>query len=309
MLSERTAYFGRLRSELHLGGAEDEVLRELADHVDDVVEDLVREGVSPARASAIAIGQLGRPQTLAHLLRQAHFVARWHETLLGAAPMLLVAALIGLRLWQWPIAAALAAIIIVSVTLYGLWRGRPAWFYPWAGVALTFPLVAGYVAFELVRSGPLPYERAGLDVTLLGFFGGLLYFPVGLLVVSGAVLVAVRRDWLDASILLSPLPLGLVWIVAVHRAGGLLGADGSLDGTSQLLAIICLCMASTIVAIMRARRRALKVALLVCAAVLLITMADMAGSTSPPIVTVARAAILVGFLLSPALVARRLGSI
>jgi hypothetical protein len=256
----------------------------------------------------MAVARLGRPQTLAHLLRQAHMVAQWREAALGALPMIIAAVLIGPRLWQWAPAAAAAAVLIVGMTLYGLWRGRPAWFYPWAGLALTLPLIAGYLAFLLLKRGPGLGDGAALSTAAFGF--GVLYFPVGVLVVSGAVLVAVRRDWLDASVLLSPLPVALVWIISVHRAGGILDADDSLAGTSQILAGACLCMATAIVVMMRARTRALKVAVLVSVAVALIAVGDLAASPSATfVVTAARSAVLVGFLLSPALVARRLGSI
>jgi hypothetical protein len=309
MLPERTAYFDRLRAELHLGGAENDVVRELATHVDDAVEQMVRQGIAAPRAAELAIARLGRPQTLAHLLRQAQFVTRWNDALFGALPLLLAALLIGARLWQSPIAAAAAAIIIVAVTLYGLWRGRPAWFYPWAGVALTLPLIAGYVAFVLVHQGAQAPPGAGFGSPSVGFAAGILYFPVGLIVVSGAVLVALRRDWLDASILLSPLPVALVWLTTVDRAGGLLHPDASITATSELLGVICVCMAAGVVAIMRARTRASKVAILVTTSVLIIALGDLAGTSSAPMVTIARAGLLVGFLLSPAFMARQLGSV
>lgn len=304
-----TAYFARLRAELRLGEADDDVLRELATHVEDEVELLTSQGVDGTAAARTAIGRLGRPQTLAHLLRQAHYSVRPREAAFGAAPMILAAVLIGARLWQWPVAAAGTAVIVVAVTLYGLWRGRPAWFYPWAGVALTLPLVAGYLGFLGLRHGPFTDGTGALDVGLLGFVGGALYFPIGLLVVCHAVLVALRRDWLDASVLLSPLPVAFVWIVAVHRAGGLRHADDSLDGTSHLLALICVGMAVAVVAFMRARTRAMRVGVLLASAVLLTAMAGTADASATLASTAARAAILVGFLLSPAVFAARLSSL
>lgn len=304
-----TAYFARLRAELHLGEADDDVLRELATHVEDEVELLTSQGVDAAEAARTAIGRLGRPQTLAHLLHQAHFSVRPREAAFGAAPMILAAVLIGARLWQWPVAAAATAVIVVTVTLYGLWRGRPSWFYPWAGVALTLPLFAGYLGFLGLQHPPFTDDTRALDAALFGFIGAVLYFPIGLLVVCGAVLVALRRDWLDASVLLSPLPVAFVWIVAVHRAGGLLHADDSLDGTSHLLALICVGMAVAIVAFMRARTRAMRVGVLLASAVLLTAMAGTADASATLASTAARAAMLVGFLLMPALVTARLSSL
>ena len=245
MFPQTASYFDRLREHLRLDDSiEADIVRELQAHVEDRVELLVQGGASDRAARARVIGRMGRPQTMAHLMRRAHVVTPWPEVLAGSAPLLLMAALITGRLWQQPAFAVGASVLVVAVTLYGLLQGRPTWFYPWAGVALTMPLVAGYFAFEVLRE-QIPALAAGSsDATVvLGVAGAALYFPVGLIVVVTAVLVAARRDWLDASVLLSPLPGVFVWIVAVHHAGGIRHANASMAGTSQLLGVAYVCMA------------------------------------------------------------------
>lgn len=307
MFPEATTYLDRLRAHLELGDSvESDIVRELETHVEDRTERLVRDGIAEPEARRMAIGRLGRPQTFAHLMRQAHVITAWREALFGAAPLLLVAALIGARLWQLPAFAIASFVLVVAITLYGLTQGRPVWFYPWAGVALTLPLIAGYIAFAVLRSA-IPQIAAGHagPWELLGVAGAGLYFPVGLLVVAGAVGVAIRRDWLDASVLVSPLPGIFVWLIAVHRSGGLRYPNGSLAGTSVLLGIVYLCMALATVAVLRSRSRTTKVAMILSSALILISIGTPVDSQEAVVTFAVRAVLLAVFLLSPALVARR----
>lgn len=307
MFPEAAIFFHRLRAHLQLGPSVDsEIVRELETHVEDSTERLVLQGVSEHQARHLVISRLGRPQTLAHLMRQAHRVTPWHEALFAAAPLLLVSMLIGVRLWQHPAVAVGSCLLVVAVTLYGLSQGRPAWFYSWAGVALTLPLIAGYIAFAVAQQQipQLAAGHAGPSV-LLGVAGAGLYFPVGLLVVVTAVLVAARRDWLDASVLLSPLPGVLVWIIAIHHAGGLRHPDASVIGTSELLGVVYLCMASSVVAVVRSRSRPTKIAIILGAALLLVSLATPRDSQSALLTIAIRASLLMVFLLSPALMVRR----
>ena len=308
MSSETTAYFERLRMHLRLGDpVESDLVRELATHVEDRVGQLVADGMPEARARETAMAGLGRPQTLAHLVRQAHLVTPWTEALAGAAAFLLVGLMIGTGLWQQPLAAAAAGTLVIAVTLYGLWLGRPAWFYPWAGIALTIPIIVGYIAFAVMhREVPLLLDGTAGPLGLAGFAGSLLYFAVGLVVVAAAMLVAVCRDWLDASVLISPLPCALVWVIAIHRAGGITSAGAALTDTGALLCAIYVCMAVAAVVFLRAPVRSLKVTTLVGAALVLFLGSTLLLDPSGGFVSFAgRAALLLAFLLSPALVARQ----
>ena len=301
-----SAFFQRLCAQLDLDEpARREVLRELEDHVEDAVERLSRDGTPADDARRMVILRFGRPNTFAHLMRQAYAVTPWREAVLGAVPALLLAPIVAARLWQSPVVAATIALLIVTVTLYGLWLGRPPWFYPWAGIALSLPLIAGYIAFAVVGDGIADMRQGAVDASsLLGIVGGGIYFPVGLIIVSGAILVSVRRDWIDASVLLSPLPAAIVWIVAVHRAGGLVDTDASIAGTSNLLGATLICMAVATVALLRAPARSTKVATLIAGALFILLSGSLvAADTSAP-AFVARSVMLIAFLLSPMLVAR-----
>lgn len=306
MSSEVAGYFERLRNHLRLGDTfeSDDVMRELSAHVEDRVAELVRTGMSPSRAEHAVLSGFGRPRTLAHLVRQAHLVTPWADALLGAAAFVFLAVIVGAELWHVPAFAAGGAGLVVALTLYGLWQGRPSWFYPWAGAALTLPLAAGYIAFAVLHREAPALTAGPHALALAGVAGALLYFPIGLFVVAAAVLVAVRRDWLDASVLLSPLPGVLVEIIAVHRAGGLASGGQPLTGSALLFGVY-LGMAIATLAFLRASTRNVKVMTLVGSAVGLWAVSTLLVDPGGGIVALAaRGALLVGFLLSPALVAR-----
>ena len=308
MSSDINGYFVRLRAHLRLDDSlENDVVRELAAQVEDRTDALVAGGMPRTQARRTAIDALGRPQTLAHLLRQAHFVTSWRETAFGASAFLLMALLIGAGLWRQPIAATGGGLLIVGVAVYGLWLGRPAWFYPWAGSALTIPIVFGFIAFEVLHRELANIAGGTITATgLAGITGAALYFLVGLVVVAAAVVVAVRRDWLDASVLLSPLPCALVWVIGIHGAGGVM-ADGSgaASGASAAVAGVYVCMAIVMALFLRATLRSLKVTTLVAGAVVLFAGATFLIDPTGNLVTLTgRTALLLAFLLSPALVAR-----
>ena len=307
MSSETARYVQRLRGHLHLGDSlEAEFLREIEAHVEDRTAALVARGMSERRAQQRALEGFGRPQTLAHLMRQAHLRTSWSEAALGAAPFVLLAVLLGPGLWRDPLVAVAVAAAVAGVTVYGLWLGRPAWFYPWAGVALLMPVFAGYIAFAVLdRQAPALVGGTANAYAIAGVAGAALYFPVGALVVGASVLVAARRDWLDASMLLSPLPIVFAWVIELHTGGGLLAADASLGGMAAPLALACLSSAAACVVFLRARTRTLKCATLVGSALLVLSATSLLIDPSGGVMSLAgRGVILLAFLLSPALVAR-----
>jgi hypothetical protein len=308
MSSDINGYFARLRAHLRLSdGAEDDLLRELSAHVEDRSNALVARGMAPERARRAAIHALGRPQTLAHLLRQAQSITSWRESAFGASAFLLMALLIGPGLWHEPLAAIAGGGLIIGVAVYGLWLGRPAWFYPWAGSALTIPIVIGYVAFALLhREVGHAIDGTITPAGLAGIAGAALYFPIGLIVVAACVVVAVRRDWLDASVLLSPLPCALVWVIGIHRADGIM-ADGAAgaSGASAMAGGIFVCMSVVMLMFLRAPLRSVKVTTLVASSVVLLAGATFLIDPNGDLMTLTgRGALLLAFLLSPALVAR-----
>jgi len=291
-------YFAALERHLHLDDADErDLLRELQDHVSDRADALVRAGVAPEAAHARAIAALGRPEALAHSIRQARYAATWREALFAALSSALTALLLATGLWRAaPLAIGWAAAV-AAVTLWGLWRGRPAWFYAWASIAWMLPFVAGYVAFLVLAAN---VAHASASVLALGaVVAACAYFPLGLVVVAWALLAALRRDWLDATVLLTPLVPALAWLLHVHDAGSAASGDRMTMTTAFVFAGIGACT----VGFLRADTRAARVSTIVASAVALVAAASMADAGVAAAALIARSALLIAFLLSPALVA------
>ncbi|OGO52050.1 MAG: hypothetical protein A2148_06895 [Chloroflexi bacterium RBG_16_68_14] len=194
------------------------------------------------------------------------------------------------------------ASAIVGVTLYGLWQGRPTWFYPWAGLALTLLSFFGYFAFVLLeRAARLMAEGHFDTITWLGFAGAVLYFPLALAILASCIRVASRRDWLDASLMLSPSAPVVVWLAVLHQNGGIREAGLSLAGADTALAATFLAMAAAVAIFVRVRTRSLKLATMLATAALVLLAASSIyePQLSLPALT-GRALLLFGFLLSPA---------
>jgi hypothetical protein len=307
MFPEAATYLRRLQTHLELEESDkQDIVRELHDHIEDRVEALLRHGVSERRAQRIVLEGLGRPRSFAHLIGQAHLVTGWRDAIVGALPAVLVALLFGTHLWQTPLLALAAGALVFAVTVYGLWLDRPGWFYPWAGVALSLMLLVGYLDYTVLgREFPRLLDGDFNLWTLFAVAGCTLYFPVASGLAVSAVLVAVRRDWLDASILLSPMPGVLVWIISLDHVDGAANTYAAMSGTSFLLGAIYVIMAFAIVAYLRASSRSRRMFILIASSLLLTSFGTIVDSHLGLTPLVLRSAILLAFLLSPALVTRR----
>ena len=303
MSSEFDVYFRRLRSHLHLNTqAEDSVVRELRTHVEDRLMELENAGLSQGDAKRLLLQRMDRPQALARQFQEAYLRASWHDALTGATAFLLVGALYMTHLWSQPTAVLAVAIAIVAVTLYGLWQGRPSWFYPWAGLALTLLSFCGYFAFVLLERGARLIGEGALDGTsLLGFAGAALYVPLALLILASCILAASRRDWLDASLMLSPSAPVLVWLAVLHENGGLREAGTAMAGADAALGATFLAMAAAAAVFVRVRARTAKLATMIATGVLvLVAISSMYDPELSLATLTLRAMFLAGFLLIPA---------
>ena len=303
MSSEFDAYFQRLRSLLHLHpSAEEEVIRELRTHVEDRLADLERAGLSQQEARRLLFRRLDRPRALARQFQEAYLQASWHDACTAAAAFLLVGALYATHLWNQQVAVLGVASAIVAVTLYGLWQGRPTWFYPWAGLALTLLSFCGYLAFALLERSARLLADGGFDsVSMLGFAGAALYFPLALIILGSCILVASRRDWLEASLMLAPSAPVVVWLAVLHENGGLRETGSSMAGADSALAATFLAMAAAVAVFVRVRTRTVKLATMIATAALLIfTVSAIYDPQLSLAGLAARTVLLWGFLLSPA---------
>lgn len=312
MIPELRSYFSELRESLHLEpAAADDVLRELQTHVEDCLEELRQTGEGEEGAGMMLRRNLGRPQVLARLLREAHTQVSWLDALLAVTPFLMAATLFATHLWHTPVGLAAFGLLVVSVTLGAYWRGKPSWFYTWAGMALTILVVCGYLAF-LILQGHASDLVGGTKnpIILLGVSGAAVYFPLAVLVLLWCTQVVVRRDWILASLMLSPMPAVTLWLASIHQAGGVLAPDWSrAAGYDDLLARAFIGMAIAAAAIMRAQSRTTRVATLVGSALLIV--AATSGASGPgSLLTAAggQGMLILGFLLIPAVIDGLMGA-
>lgn len=306
MSPEVTAYLRRLRDQLRLDPrVEAEIVRELHDHLEDQANEFVQAGIPERQAWSQGLARFGRAESIAHSIRGAHLEASWTDTFFGGAAFLLPGALIGGGLWRNPFAVLAAAICVFAVVAVGLRQGRPLWFYPWVAIALIPPFIAGYIAFVFLSHQVMDLDAARSTAALVEIICAGLYFPVAGLGLATLILLVVRRDWLDASLMLAAIPPMLAWLVEVRALQGLANAQAQLHDLSTLIGSVYLGIAVAVVAFLRGQRRPRKVAALLIASVVLVSASSVAaGAGVLSFVLIRRTSLLLIFLLSPALTPR-----
>ena len=297
------SYIDRLRTHLHLSPSEEEeVVRELRAHMEDRLAELERTGLGREEAERALLHRFDQPQMLARRFQEAHIQTSWHDASIAAAAFLLASALFATHLWSQPIAFLGVASIIVGVTLYGVWQGRPAWFYAWAGLALTLLSLCGYIAFVQMDRAVRLLLDGGFDaLSMVGLAGAALYFPVALVLLASSIRSACRRDWLNASLMLSPSAPVVFWLASLHQSGGVLNAGSAVAGADNALAATFLAMALAAAIFIRARTRGAKVATLVATSVLMLLVFSSVYDLQPSLLDLTvRTLLLLGFIFSPA---------
>lgn len=283
--------------------AEREILREFETHLEDRLHDLRTTGLSREAAVARALRGFGEPRVLGRRLREARTAISWTSAFVAAAPFAGIGLLLATGLWRHPVPATAAAALVVIVTFYGLWQGRPVWFSPWAGTALTLLVLAGYFAFAGAQRSVTLLQRDGPEpLALAGFVGAGVYFPLAALILVSTMVVVVRRDWLEASVMLSPFVPVILWLAALHQAGGLVGA-GIQDAAapSRALGATFLTMALAAIVFARSRSRVARIATVVATVLVVLGAVSYehdAGLLLP--VVAGRVLVVLLFLLSPA---------
>ncbi len=304
MAADLKSYIQRLRARLDLDAAvADDIVREMETHIEDRLAELQRGGIDSDHAQRSLSERLGRPTALAREFQQAYASATWNDALTAAAAFLFVAALYATHLWNHPAAVSGVAVVVVAATLYGLWRRRPPWFYAWAGLAFTLLSFCGYFAFALLQRASQPIADGQFEpLAMLGVGGTLLYVPLALIIAASCVRAGSRRDWLDASVMLSPSAPVIVWLAALHEHGGIFDGAAEMAVADMALASTFMLMAAAAGLFVRLRSRPQKLATLIGAAT--VTLATITAVYDPGVslnALTARTVLLFGFLLSPAL--------
>jgi hypothetical protein len=275
-MSGITTYLEEVRAHLHLDSdTERRVIGELRAHFDEKLADLQRGGMAREAAEREAIASCGEPRVIARLTYEACSRGSWIDTLVGCQPHLVVAALFATHQWRHPF-LLFAAFVPITVITFIAWRRNSAdWRYPWTGYAFLPLLIAAYFSVEPVVgtvSFLLTGQGSPAPALLLAGLAGFLAFSAWLL--AAATIRAVRRDWILVSLMLSPLPVVLVWLLSVSPQGqadllaalaqGLEGGSSRFDGA---MALFCITLGLSTALFMRLRQRYLKAAAIFAAGV------------------------------------------
>jgi hypothetical protein len=310
MLPEVRGYLTDIRLRLHLEPAiEKQVIGELHSHFQEKIDELHENGLSEEEAAREAVRSFGRTKVVARMMYEAYSKGDWSEALLSAFPHLIVACLFIFHLWYHPILASSVFIMLVGVTLFGWWRGKPNWLYSWIGYALIPLIIGGYasltvlertVSFFLSGSGSLP------DIWILLLVG--IFFTCSIWIIIRTTIRVARRDWILASLMLTPLPVLGSWLFNIERMGGLF--NGGLAAFSQWdtsMALVLFVLAVASATFIRLRKRIFKgIALLTLALISTTIIGNILWDNQGffGFLTVSVLSLL--FLLSPVLLQTRL---
>ena len=249
-----------LRSHLHIRRrARPGVLRELADHIEDRSNYLIREqGLSQTEANSEAIRAFGDPRAVAFQLERIHNQGAWKDAGLGALPNLLVGLLFAAHLWyelEWIVAAAGLAVV---VSVIGVLMNRPVWVYQWIGYAV-FPVLlismvslgtTAYSAWSVIAGGYAPTDPLSW---ILG--AGLGLAGIGVLIALGVWLG--KRDWTHSALVVLPLALLAIALLAFDR-----GAYVDLQQADAQTALLFVVVAVAVGVAIRLGDRLLKMGVL-----------------------------------------------
>jgi hypothetical protein len=166
-------YLGRLGRELQASPEETtEVLREIRSHLELAVRDVGRNGRDEAVCLTRVLERFGAAEHIGRGLRRVHGRATWQEIGMAALPLLLfgwLPTVLEMPAWLTP-------LLLAAATLLG-WHARwPLWWWAWMG----------WIPFAI------PYAPNDL------LWVGIVYIVI-LLLVS-------RRDWLETTLAIYPLP-------------------------------------------------------------------------------------------------------
>jgi len=273
---------------------ESEVIQELETHIEDELQELKEDGLSEEEAANTCLTLLGSAKLLARQIYEAHSQGSWTQALLAAMPHVLFGLLFVVNWWRgigWLLGLL---VLVLSMAVYGWWRGKPAWLFPWLGYSLLPVVAAGLLLLYL------PHGWSWVAI--------VIYLPLALWLLYSITVKTIRRDWLYTSLMLLPVPAIIGWFMAVEPINKLPGYWlQSIEDFAPWIGLTFLAFALTVATFIRLRKRWLRVSVLVVSGLLTLTMITYytEGRLSLPAFLVLVVVMLL-LLLSPALVERTL---
>lgn len=295
MIAVLSHYLDSVRDNLRLSpSSERDVIGELETHIEDRLEELRAAGLSEEDAANTCIRLLGSARLVARQIYEAHSQGTWRQALLASMPHLIFGMLFALN-WYRGIAAVLGVLaLILAMAVYGWWRGKPAWLFPWLGYCLL-PVLAGGLLLLLLPRG-------------WSWVAILLYIPLVLWLFYAVTVRAIRRDWLYSSLMLLPVPTIIGWFLVVEPVRDYQGPwIERVYDVGPWIGLSFLALGVTAATFIRLRQRWLRISVLVLSGVMTLTIIAYyaEGRLSLPAFLVL-IVVTLNLLLSPALVERRL---
>jgi hypothetical protein len=295
MLTVLSHYLDNVRENLRLDrSVESDVIHELEAHIEDELEELQETGLSEEEAADTCLTLLGSAKVVARQIYEAHSQGTWTQALLAAMPHLLFGLLFVLHWWRgigWLLGML---VLVLSAAVYGWWRGKPAWLFPWLGYSLLPVVAAGLL---------LLYLPEGWSWVAI-----LFYIPLALWLLCSITVQTIKKDWLCTSLMLFPLPVIIGWFLAVEPINKLPEHWlQRIDDFAPWMGLTFLALGLTVATFIRVRKRWLRVAVLVVSGLITLTMISYytEGKLSLPALLILIVVMLL-LLLSPALVERTL---
>lgn len=295
MVTVQSHYLDSIRENLRLDrSVESEVIHELETHIEDELQELREAGLSEEEAADTCLRLLGSAKVVARQIYEAHSQGSWSQALLAAMPHILFGLLFAVNWWRgigWLLGML---VLVLSMAVYGWWRGKPAWLFPWLGYSLLPVVAAGLLLLYL------PEGWSWLAI--------LFYIPLALWLLYSITVQTIKRDWLYTSLMLLPLPAIIGWFVAVEPVHKF--PEHWLQRIQDFapwIGLTFLALALTVATFIRLRKRWLRVSVLVVSGLITLTMVAYytEGRLSLPALLILIVVMLL-LLLSPALVERTL---
>jgi hypothetical protein len=252
-------YLHKVKDNLRLESSdENEIMAELADHIEDEIEDLKERGLRDEEAASACVGVLGSAKALAHQIYEAHSQGTWKQALMACLPHVLFGLTFVLNWWRGMGWLLVALILILSTTIYGWWHRRSSWLFPWLGYSLLPVIAAGLSLLYLPRS------YAWLAV--------IVYLPLTGWLIYRVISQTIKKDWVYVSLMLLPMPMIISWFFVSETRGADLFNLDRIAQYGPWIGVSFLALALSVVSFVRLRKRWLKISSLVLTGVITTTL-------------------------------------
>lgn len=295
MASELADYLENIRYTSRLNATQDaEIISELETHIEDRLQELTESGLSEEEAVKTCLHQLGSPALVARRIYETYSQGSWKQVFMASLPHLLFGALFMLNWWHHAAWLSPVLVLVLGITVYGWWHGKPTWLFSWLSYSLVPVLAVGILLLYLPQGW--------------SFVAILVYIPLASWWLIHLVVQTIKKDWLFSWVTLMPLPIIIGWVLAILPGGKF--TDSSLERISLMapwIGFSFLALGLTIAAFVRLRQRWLQVSLLLLSGLITLTLvAHYAyGQINTPMF-LGLMLVMWGIFLGPLLLERRL---